>query len=95
MDARRPDLIQRHALLERAAVAAAHHAVAVVHAHHQLLEDPASVGLLQARGTPLAQDVLEQVAALCVLHHDGQVPGEQEHLQAHTCVLAPNQGVES
>ena len=54
--------------------------MAVVQANDELLEDPARLLLRQAPVRPVPQRVVEQVAALRILHRYGQVRLRQEHL---------------
>ena len=51
--------------------------VHVVQCDHELLVEPAGICLLQA---PRALDMLEHVAASCILKHNAQVHRGEEHL---------------
>ena len=55
-----------------------HHAVAVVHCHHELLEEPAGLVLRQAAAR---RHIREQVAAGCILHCQHQVGACEKHLR--------------
>ena len=63
--------------MQRHTAAGTYHAMQVVHAHDELLEEPACFALLQPS---FSHDVLKHVASRYVLHCNGQVSGGHEHL---------------
>ena len=71
----------RHSMRRAKEARAPHPAVAVVEADDELLEDPARLLLRQAPMRPVPERVVEQVAALRVLHRDRQVARRQEDLR--------------